>query len=303
MKLVVEPFNYNHAIDCINMNIDAIIIGLNNFSLRNSYSYSIEELKKIILVKNKTKVFVKINSFIFENDLKSLSELLTELSKLSIDEIIFSDYSIPQINNELNLNLKLRYNPETLVTSYFQFPFFAENNFNCVTLSREIPKYELKEIINNKQTGLEIEIQCHGYLFIMHSRWNLISNFEKYYDISLPHSQLKIKEELRKLPNIISQDQYGTHMFSGYQIYTLDILNELDGIDWLRIDTINMKQEEAIKVVEIYKHIIDYYNQNKNLPNNINDLVLKLEEVSSSKLSHSFLGTVNDILHMEKCDE
>ena len=303
MKLVIEPYNYEHAIYCINNNIDAIILGLDKFSLRNTYTFNLNELKEILLIKNKTKVFVKVNSFIFENDIPVLTNYLMELNKLNVDEIIFADYAIAQINDELNLKLKLRYNPETLVTSYLQFPFFVENNFKCVTLTREISKYELKEIINNKNKKLEIEIQGHGYLFIMHSRWELISNFEKYYDLNLPHQQLQIKEELRKLPNLITQDQYGTHMFSGYQIYTLDILDELEGVDWIRIDSINMNEKELYLVTTLYKEVIDFFNNNKLLPNQINDKVSGLKSIASSPISHSFLGKSSDILHMEKENE
>lgn len=304
MKLIIEPFNFEHANFCIDQKIDAIILGSEDYSLRNSYNFTDEEILKIISNKKNTKIFIKVNAFFFEHQIDKLTNYLIRISKWEIDGVIFSDFAIAQINEELKLNLKLRYNPDTLVTSYFQFPFYIENNFSCVSLARELSLIELSEILSNKTNELELEIQGHGYLFIMHSRWKLISNFEKYYDINLKHKELKIKENLRKLPNIITQDKHGTHMFSGYQICTIDILDKIRNIDWLRIDCINMNEEEAYKLVTLYKESIDMLNSNNNEYNEkTKDIYKQITKFSSSLISHSFLGKMKDILHMEKNDD
>ena len=209
-----------------------------------------------------------------------------------------------QINAEEQLNLKLKYSPETLVTSYQQFDFFKEINCASVTLARELAMFEVDEILKHKLPGLEVEIQGHGYLFIMHSRWKLISNFEESYDIQLKHQQLLIREDLRKLPNVITEDNFGTHMFSGFQLYTLDILNQLKDVDWIRIDTINMQSDEVYYTTDTYLKAITLLNQDVNQYQQY--VTSTLEEFKThyvAPLAHGFLGGIKQMPHMEKNDE
>lgn len=71
--------------------------------------------------------------------------------------------------HELELPLKLHYNPDTLVTNYGQFDFFMENHFNGCFLARELMQNEIFEMSQHKQ-NLALEIQGFGHGFIMHSR-------------------------------------------------------------------------------------------------------------------------------------
>lgn len=304
MKLIVEPFDFDHAKECINNDVDAIVVGQNTFSVRNSYNYSNDEIEELIKLKGKTNLFLKVNSFFFEEDIENLEKYLIEISKKNIDAIIFSDYAVAQINDELNLNLRLRYNPETLVTSYFQFPFYEECKFSSVSLSRELTMFEIKDIIKNKINSVELEMQCHGYLFFMHSRWNLISNFEKYYNTKISHDRLSVQEELRTLPNLLREDSKGTHMFSGFQLCSIPVINDLKGIDWLRVDTINMSKDEAHEITTIYNQIIKQI-QNGNIISidDMNNYMNKIKKVSTSEIALSFLGGKKDMLHMRKKNE
>ncbi len=304
MKLVIQAYDINHANYCLKKNIDGLIIGQQKYSLRDNYYFTNDELETLIKNKNKTKIFVKVNAFFFEQDLEHLTNYLKYLSSLNIDGVIFSDFAIPQINEELNLNLKLKYAPETLVTSYYQFDFFKEINCASVTLARELGLKEVIEICEHKKDGLEIEMQGHGFLFIMHSRWKLISNFEQYYKIHLKHQELLIREDLRKLPNIITEDAFGTHMYSGFQLYTIDILDQIKNIDWLRIDTINMSKEEVQYTTEVYQKAISLLNDNIDLYKQyVENEINHFKHLFNTPIAHCFLGGIKTILHMEKNNE
>ncbi len=305
MKLVIQAYDVNHANYCLAKNIDGLIIGQAKYSLRDNYYFTSSELEEIIKKKQKTKIFVKVNAFFFEQDIEELSKYLKYLSTLDIDGVIFSDFAIAQLNEELALGLKLKYAPETLVTSYYQFDFFKEINCSSVTLARELSLLEVADILKHKLSGLEVEMQGQGFMFIMHSRWNLISNFENYYDITLNHRRLSIREDLRKLPNYLIEDEHGTHMFSGYQLYTFDMLDKLENLDWLRIDTINMKETEVYYSTDIYAQCIQYFNQDLNRYKKfVNETIDEFKTKFSTPIAHGFLGKgTSEILHMEKDDE
>ena len=305
MKLVVQAYDVNHANYCLAKNIDGLIIGQEKYSLRDNYYFTSLELEDIINKKQQTKIFVKVNAFFFEQDLDDLSQYLQYLSTLKIDGVIFSDFAVAQLNEELSLGLKLKYSPETLVTSYYQFDFFKEINCSSVTLARELSLLEVQDILKHKLPGLEVELQGQGFMFIMHSRWNLISNFENYYDVSLDHCRLSIREDLRKLPNLLTEDQHGTHMFSGYQLYTFDMLDKLQNLDWLRIDTINMKETEVYYSTDIYATAVQHFNHDLKIYQEfVKDSILEFKTKFSTPISHGFLGKgTSEILHMEKYDE
>lgn len=292
MKFIITPNSFENAIKLINNNAHALLLSLNKFSCRSNYYFSLEQIKQICESKKNTKIFIKLNNFIFENQINDLENNLIILSKINIDKLFFNDFAIPQIIFEKKLSFRLHYHPDTLVTSFGQFDFFNENNIFSLTLSNELFKHEIKDILKNKNRT-SICIQGHGYSFIMHSRWELITNFQKYAnDLNNEYTKDKmifIREHKKKYPNIIIEDEYGTHMLSGYKLCLLQYLKELEDfeLDYLILDTyLETEPNYDIKINEIY-------NKTKN-DNNFNDY-FKYPNYSSG-----FYGGINSILHFQK---
>jgi putative protease len=169
LQLLVNPVNLNNAFALIKMGVHQIFIGIKNFSIHCNCLISIVELKKILQRKNKTKIFININRYFFESEIKMLESLLVEITKLNIDGIIFNDFAIPQILFEKNISSYLIYNPETLVTNFGQFDFYLKNRINEVSISREVKKDEISKMCN-KNNGIKIQMQVSGYPLIMHSK-------------------------------------------------------------------------------------------------------------------------------------
>ncbi len=300
MELLVEAFSLEHAKECIKNKIPNLILGNEIFASRLSYSFNESEIQSLVRNKSITKIWIKVNAFFFEHEINRLIAYLRWLSRINIDYVIFSDFAVAQINDEFGLRLNLHYNPETIVCSYGQLDFYKECNFTGVFLAREIMWKELEEICQNKK-DIKVEIQGHGYGFIMHSRWKLISNFYDYYQINNNKDEqfLKIKEKLRKIPNLIFQDRHGTHMLTGYLIYSLNLIDKLKAIniDYLKLDFLFTNEEYAKKITNLYQDVID----NKIQINKANDLMKKYS--NDFLISNGFLGGCKDILHLKKEDE
>ncbi|GHU50298.1 hypothetical protein FACS189459_3910 [Bacilli bacterium] len=169
MKLLVNPTSYSNAIHLINLGVDQIFIGTNKYCTRNSCNLSINEIKDLAENKKSTEVIVSINKLFFENEIEDLTKYIIELSKININGIIFADYAVNQICFENDINIRLIYNPDTLVVNYAQFDFYLSNNIKEVSLAREINKKEILEIIANKKE-MNTQLQVCGYAFMMHSR-------------------------------------------------------------------------------------------------------------------------------------
>lgn len=238
LQLLVNPINFNNAKALIDLGVHQIFVGIKNFSTYCECLLSINEIKQLIKQKNKTKIYVNINKYFFEHEIKELQDLLVALSNLSIDGIIFSDFAIPQILFEKNIKIYLIYNPETLITNYGQFDFYLKNNINEVCLARELQKSEIQEMAKHKNK-IKIQIQACGYSFVMQSKWKLLSTFAKVNNIEhdLTNKKLYIKEVNRLHPMIIFEDKNGTYVHTKYD---LDLIEHISEIKKMNIDTVRI---------------------------------------------------------------
>lgn len=306
MKLISSPANYQNALDLIDNHLDVLLLTDSQFGVRNVYDCKLDDLKKIVDNKKNTQIWVNVNAFFYEQDLDNLTKYLKELSKLKIDRVVFNDYAIPQIDFEENLNLPLHYDPNTLVTSYGQFDFYVENNFKSVSLANELFLPEVLSILKNKPQNLELSLQANGFVFIMHSRWNLISNFKEYVsdkdDEYIRNRMLYIKEESRLWPNIIYEDQHGTHMFSGYELCLVQYLDKFNdaNLDYLKLDNVmNDDPHYSLGVLKVYQKALNSlkdnsFNENKDI------FYKELENLAKNhKISAGFIGGPLSIKHYE----
>ncbi|MGL4950302.1 MAG: U32 family peptidase [Mycoplasma sp.] len=302
MELLIEAPNKEKALILINDKYQNIVIGSEEFGCRNICDFNRQDIEELVKQKHETKIWIKINSFIFEQDIENLTNYLKWLASIDIDYVIFQDYAIAQINHELNLNLNLHYNPETINTNYAQLEFFNQNKFTGCFIARELMINELEEICA-KKSNMKIEIQAFGLGLIMHSRWSLISNFEKYYNKkTLANNYMEIKEELRKVPNIIFEDKNGSHMFTGYVLNLISLLPKLKsiGVDLLQINLLKLP-ESFFEIIPIYKDaLIDLDNNNFDLEK----YESRINKIIDNKfiLSKGFLGGLKEIKHLIKED-
>ncbi len=310
MELIISPTSYQNAIDLINLHADAIIIGTTKFTNRMPFDCSLKQIIQLINLKQKTKIYVAVNAIMFEDEMDALKIFLKELHQCNVDALIFHDYCVPQLCLENDWKFKLHFNPETTVTSYGQMDFFAVNNFKQVSLARELFLPEIKTIGVHKNKSVKLEIQAQGFSFIMHSRWKMLSNFQTYLnnpDIVLDDKKvIFIKEALRKWPNLIFEDQKGTHMYSGYELCVIDILEKVQAcqIDVLRIDPILHDDAYSLAIYKLYQKALlalenDKYNDS--LKKELWKQAQKLCDPNA--ISHGFLGTIKDVHHLEKAEE
>ncbi len=302
------PYDLNQALEFVQKKIDCILIGHRDVSLRCANYFKWNEIKQLAKNNKQTKIFVLVNQFFFEPQLQKLEKFLKKLETLQVDGVYFQDYAVAEIIQDNNLKINLIYHPETLVTSYGQFNFFQKNNINHVVLARELFLTEIAQIAKHKPANMKIELQAQGFMFIMHSRWNMISNFENYNHIKglAKQKQLWIKEALRKWPNAIYQDQTGTHMFSGYELCVVSVLEKLISynIDYIRIDNVMQTRQWCEQMTLIYQKLLNELEAKKLTALEIEESINQIKKISSPHaITPAFLGNIKDIYHLEKTNE
>ena len=306
MKIIVSPTNYNEAISLIDNGVDILLLGDAKHSTRMTYNCQLDDLRTICNNKKKTEIWVNVNAFFYEQDIDDLEKYLKEIQTLKIDKVVFNDFAVAQIDFEQNLNLSLHYEPSALVTSYGQLDFYQENKINSVSLSNELFLPEVTTILKNKPANMQLCLQVQGFVLIMHSRWNLVTNFADYLenhdDEYVRNKAIFIREEKRKYKNVIFEDLHGTHMFSGYELCLIKHIKTLydSGLDYIKIDNILQTNDEYnLRYYKIYRTILDAI-ANNNLNNElITNLISLTKTISDNEIAEGFIGGIREIKHYE----
>lgn len=302
MKLWINPVGFDHAKQLQNNNhIDYLIVGVKKYSTRNTCILDIDQIKQLDL----NKVAVSINNLYMDDEINGLTNCIKQLKTIGVKTIIFSDYGVKQICDELKYAPYFVYNSETLTTNYGQLPFFKKNNIKEVVLPRELNLNEIKKFAYYKQ-GVKLQMQAEGYGLVMHSKWSLLTNFKKQFNIKqdLSNKLFYLKEELRDLPNLIYEDETGSHMFTGYNVSILEYLKQLmeAGIDSIYFMSFLHDKKWVDQTLNIYIKAIDLIQGKK-----ANDKAIALLADEIKKLNKinacGFIDPTKGLLHLIKEEE
>ncbi|MCQ3907723.1 MAG: U32 family peptidase [Mycoplasmoidaceae bacterium] len=167
MKLWVNPVGFEHAKKIIvNKNVDYVIVGIGGkLSTRNTCLLTLEQIGQI----NSPKLAVSLNNLYVDDQLNELTNVLKQLKEINVRNIIFTDFAVKQICDEITYQPEFIYNSETLITNYSQLPFYKEHGLNEVVLPRELFLPEILEFCKFK-SNVKLQMQAEGYGLMMHSK-------------------------------------------------------------------------------------------------------------------------------------
>ena len=239
---------------------DAIYLGLKKFSARNfAKNFEIDDIPYIIeyLHSKDKKLYITINTIIKENEIKELFEILENLSKFSIDAIIFQDYSIIKLVKNYFPELTLHASTQlTNINSYdvkFLEPFVKR-----VILERQLYIDEIENIVKN--SNVEIECFIHGALCYSISGQCLFSSYLGGYS----GNRGRCTQPCRRLYFVSNKKGY---YFSTNDLDSSKVLERLlnTGISSLKIEG-RMKSAYYVgNVVKAYRILIDDYLKNRKI--------------------------------------
>jgi len=157
---------------------DAIYLGLKKFSARSdAVNFSPEDLSEIVAyahsLEPRRKVYVTMNTIVYENELSEAIDTLCLLSDLDVDGIIVQDLGLAKIAREYFPELNLHASTQLAIHNLEGALTAKRLGFSRVTLARELTLEEIEEI--TKKSGLEVEVFIHGALCYSYSGLCLFS--------------------------------------------------------------------------------------------------------------------------------
>lgn len=153
------------AIDC---GADAVYIGAARFGARQAVGNSIDDINELCEYAHKfgCKVYVTVNTIIYDNELEDTQKLLNELGRIGVSAILVQDMGITKL--QLPQNVALHASTQTDNRSAEKVEWLARHNFDRVVLARELSLEEIRNI-HRRVPQTELEVFVHGALCVSYS--------------------------------------------------------------------------------------------------------------------------------------
>jgi collagenase-like PrtC family protease len=281
IELLAPAKNLNTGIAAINAGADAVYIGAPKFGARAAASNSLEEIEKLIDYAHqfKVKVYITLNTILYDNELKEANDLIWSLYNLKADGIIIQDMGILEMDLP---PIPLIASTQTDNYSLDRIKFLEEIGFKRVILARELSLDQIKEIREN--TNLELESFVHGALCVGFSGRCYLSSYlsgrsanrgECIQACRLPYTLIDGDN------NIVVKDK---------PLLCLKDFNLSNNLEEL-IDSgiTSFKIEGRLKDEDYVSNVVAYYNKR------LNEIISKKKNFKRSFLGVVFLGFEPDL--------
>ncbi len=145
---------------------DAVYFGVDNFSMRSGKkNFKISDLEKIRKIcdsyPRKPKMYITINTIIYEEELKKLESLIKKV-KGKVDAVILSDFAAIKVCKEEKIPFYI--STQMSVSNSSAAEFFKKQGAKRIVVARELNLKQIKKITQIK--GLEVEVFVHGAMCV-----------------------------------------------------------------------------------------------------------------------------------------
>lgn len=237
---------------------DAVYLAGQQFGLRTAAdNFTETELVEGISFAHQrgVKVFVVLNGFLHDEDLKELQPFLTLLESLNVDAVIASDLGVIE-TVKAHSSLAIHLSTQASCLSVSSARFWKKVGVSRIVVGRELSIQETASI--KKEVGVEVEMFIHGAMCMAYSGNCVISNYTQGRDSNrggCAHScrfeySLKKGEEKLYAHFMSSKDLWGIRKLADFIEY---------GIDSLKVEGRMKGPHYAGAVTKVYREALDFY--------------------------------------------
>lgn len=158
------------GIAAIDHGADAVYIGPPSFGARAAAGNSVEDIASLCSYAHQfdAKVYVTVNTIIYDDELPELRQLLHQLAEAGADAVLFQDMAVPLIVKEEHLPLQLHASTQTDNRTAEKVEWLSSLGASRVVLARELTKEEIADI-HRRVPDTELEVFVHGALCVSYS--------------------------------------------------------------------------------------------------------------------------------------
>lgn len=168
LELLAPAKNIESGIAAIDSGADAIYIGASKFGARQAVGNSIADIAELCSYAHRfgCKVYVTVNTIIYDDELSETQKLLCELAKAQVDAILVQDMGLLKL--DIPQALSLHASTQTDNRTPEKTAWLASHGFSRIVLARELTIDEIAAIHKANPTT-ELEAFVHGALCVSYS--------------------------------------------------------------------------------------------------------------------------------------
>lgn len=142
IELLAPARNLQCGIAAIDHGADAVYIGAPRFGARAAVGNSIEDIKQLCDYAHAfmARVYVTVNTILYENELEDIRLMLKELSGIGVDAILVQDMSILRMDTG---DMELHASTQTDNRTPEKVSWLKDMGFSRVVLARELSLEEI----------------------------------------------------------------------------------------------------------------------------------------------------------------
>ena len=171
LELLAPAKNLEYGIAAIDHGADAVYIGASHFGARAAVGNSVEDIRKLCDYAHPfgVKVYVTVNTIIYDEELDQVRLLLQELNNAGVDAILVQDMAILKLLQDISLtSISLHASTQTDNRTPEKVRWLRDMGFSRVVLARELSIEEIREI-HRQVPDVELEVFVHGALCVSYS--------------------------------------------------------------------------------------------------------------------------------------
>jgi collagenase-like PrtC family protease len=166
IEILAPAKNLYQGMAAVNAGADAVYIGAHMFGARTNATNSVDDIAEMVKYAHlfKAKVFVTVNTILYDNELDSCRQLIWDLYNIGVDALIIQDMGILEMDLPPIL---LHASTQANNRDANHVKFLAEAGIQRVVLARELNLDQIREI--HEASGVELEFFVTGALCVSFS--------------------------------------------------------------------------------------------------------------------------------------
>jgi len=253
IELLAPAKNLEYGKLAINYGADAVYIGADRFGARANAGNSIADIADLVKYAHKynAKVFVTLNTIIYDHELPEAEKLIHEIYEAGADALIIQDMGI------LNMDIPpiaLHASTQTNNFKLDRIQFLDDVGFERIILARELSLKEISRIKKNTKTELEFFI--HGALCVSLSGQCYFSQAVTGRSANRGQCAQMCRHPYNLIDGNGQKIVLNSHLLS---LKDLNLSKDLEGL--LDSGITSLKIEGRLKDANYVKNVVSYYRK------------------------------------------
>lgn len=256
IELLAPARNAEIAIEALRHGADAVYIGADGFGARQAAGNSCESIARVVDYAGRfgAKVYVTVNTIIYENELKEVEKLIRRLYQIGVDALIVQDMGILRLDiPPIALHASTQCDTRTVERARF----LRDAGFSQIVLPREMSLDEIAEV--HRCVDVPLEAFVHGALCVSYSGDCHASAVLKGRSANRGECA-----QICRLPYDL-YDGAGKCVERGRHFLSLRDMNRSESLlAMMQAGISSFKIEGRLKDVGYVKNVVAYYNERLN---------------------------------------